>query len=187
MKSTAILTILIAGFCFSTVTCVAQNTVQPPKQEKGAKVVIGEDPVKVKHDMTLLADSIYHQLGTDQGTDLKEKKVTVTVIESGDGTGNGSTFTYTIGDSLQNKEGHKIVRSAGGQKMIIMRDGKSEDIDLTAMPATGKRYKINGFSLRDPFAFDPADTTIVSYKKKDMAKGLEKITIVRKKALAVSK
>jgi hypothetical protein len=35
----------------------------------------------------------------------------------------------------------------------------------------------------DPFAFDPTDTTIVSYNKKDMGKGLEKITIVRKKAV----
>ena len=33
----------------------------------------------------------------------------------------------------------------------------------------------------DPFSFHPTDPSIVSYRKKDVGKGLEKITIVRKK------
>ena len=37
--------------------------------------------------------------------------------------------------------------------------------------------------VRNPFAFDPTDPTIVSYKKKDVGKDEEKITIVRKKAV----
>jgi hypothetical protein len=37
--------------------------------------------------------------------------------------------------------------------------------------------------VRDPFAFDPTDPTIVSYQKKDVGKDEEKITIVRKKAV----
>ena len=33
----------------------------------------------------------------------------------------------------------------------------------------------------DPFAMDPDNKDIVSYDRKDIGKGLEKITIVRKK------
>jgi hypothetical protein len=33
----------------------------------------------------------------------------------------------------------------------------------------------------DPFALDPNDDAIISYDKKDIGKGLEKITIIRKK------
>jgi hypothetical protein len=179
MKSTAILTILIAGFCFSAGTCAAQTATQQQKQEKSVKLVIGEGSVKVKQDMTLLADSIHHQLGTD----LKEKRVTVTVIESADGTGNSSTYSYTIGDSLQRKEGQKGVGSFSGKKMIITKNGKSQNFDFPAPRPSVKGYRIKGYPQRDSFAFDPADTTIVSYKKKDMGKGLEKIIIVRKKTV----
>ena len=33
----------------------------------------------------------------------------------------------------------------------------------------------------DPFSFDTKDASIISYEKKDIGKGLEKITIIRKK------
>ncbi|MEI6276755.1 MAG: hypothetical protein WCP08_12235 [Prolixibacteraceae bacterium] len=184
MKSTAILTVLMAGFCFSAATCLAQTANGQQKKEQNVKVVIREDPKTVQKGMTIMADSAYHQLGTD----LKDKKVTVTVIDSGDGTGNSSTYSYTIGDSLQSKEGHKIVRSVGGKKMIIMKDGESEGFNVSAISPVVNGYRmIVDHPLHDSFAFDPGDTTIVSYKKKDMGKGLEKITIVRKKAIAVSK
>ena len=179
MKSTAFLTILMTGFCFSTLTCVAQTANGQQKKEQNVKVAVGEELIKVRKNMTVLADSIYHQFGPD----VNVKKVTVTVFEPADGTGNGSTYTYSIGDSLQNKEAHAIVRSAGGKNMIITQNGESEIFDLPTSPATAKRFRINGDAVRDPFAFNPSDTTIVSYKKKDMGKGLEKITIVRKKAV----
>ena len=36
-------------------------------------------------------------------------------------------------------------------------------------------------SVGDPFAYDAKDESIISYDKKDIGKGLEKITIIRKK------
>ena len=178
MKSTAILTVLMAGFCISTFTCIAQTATQ---SQKNVNVVIKEDLKKVQLEMTKMADSTYHQLDLDK--DLKGKKVTVTVIESSDGTGKSSTYTYSIGDTLQSKEAQKAVRSVGGKRMIIMQNGKGENFDLPVNPPSVQAIRIMGHPLSDAFAFDPTDTTIVSYHKKEMGKGLEKITIVRKKAV----
>jgi len=182
-KSIAFLTILITILWLSPWFCMAQTVVktsgQPQKKEQQIKVVVKEDPKQVEKGMTIMADTIYHQMGDD----LKNKKVTVTVIESKEGRGKSNTYTYTISDSLQNKEAHKTVRSDSDKKMIFMKSGDGENFDLPTPPPSARAYRIMGHSMRDPFAFDPADTSIVSYNKKDMGKGLEKITIVRKKAV----
>jgi len=42
-------------------------------------------------------------------------------------------------------------------------------------------FMMNGQSGGDLFEFDTNDTSVISYTKKDISKGLEKITIIRKK------
>jgi hypothetical protein len=158
---------------------VSKTTQQPQKIEQQELIVVKEDPKKVEKGMTMMPDTIYHQMGDD----LKNKKVTVTVIENKGSEGKGKTYTYTIIDSLQNNAGTKVAGMGNGKKMIIMQDGDTEKSDLPTPLPSGHAYRIISHTLRDPFAFDPADTTIVSYNKKDMGKGLEKITIVRKKTV----
>ena len=49
-----------------------------------------------------------------------------------------------------------------------------------APPTQLQKYSNFHFGA-DPFSFDTKDESIISYEKKDIGKGLEKITIIRKK------
>lgn len=182
MKSRIFLTILTAMMGLSTGNAVSQTVVktndQINKKEQNIKVWVKEDPKTVEKEMTIMADSAFHGLGND----LKNKKVTVTVISSDNGAGNSSSYSYSIGDTIPKGGEPKVARSVNGKNMIYMVRSDGENSDLTTQPHRVKGYRVSGHPSRDPFAFDPADTSIVSYQKKDVGKGLEKITIVRKKA-----
>jgi hypothetical protein len=174
---------------------------QPQKKEQSVKVVIRKDGQLIEKDtivtgdsknftyitkkMTVAADSLYHSIGDD----LTGKMVTVTVFDDNGDKGKGSktsthTYTYTIGDSLQKNGTQKLVRKIEGRPLIIMENGEGKTFDLTDSPTTVAN-QIMMHKVRDPFAFDPTDPTIVSYQKKDVGKDKEKITIVRKKAIQV--
>jgi hypothetical protein len=112
----------------------------------------GDEKARVKKGMILMADSIYQ----NSGNDMKNKTVTVIVSDDNEKGAKSSSFTYSVGDTAQNDLERNVVRLKDGKQRIIMQGGLGN-------------------------SFDPSDPSIVSYKKKDMGKGLEKITIVRKK------
>ena len=178
-----------------------ETSVQPQKKEQNVKIVIRKDGQLIEKDttivtgdsknftyttkkMTVAADSLYHSIGDDQ----TGKTVTVTVFDDNGDKGKGSrtsthTYTYTISDSLQKNGTQKLVRKIEGKPfLIIMENGEGKTFDLTDSPTTVAN-QIMVRKVRDPFAFDPTDPTIVSYQKKDVGKDEEKITIVRKKAV----
>jgi hypothetical protein len=203
-KRKMVLAFLVTSLSWlSTVDCraqsVAKTAIQPQKKQQNVKVVIRKDGQLIEKDttivtsdsknytittkeMTLAADSLYHSLGDD----TNGKTVTVTVIQDNENGGTGSkagtnTYTYTIGDSLQKNGSQKMVRKINGKPMIIMEGGEGQTFDLPVRASSGTT-RIVMHKMVDPYAFDPRDPTIVSYKKKDVGKGEEKITIVRKKA-----
>ena len=173
---------LIVLWFFPTIHSEAQTASAsagtPQKKEQKVKILINEDGKTVEKEMTIMADSAYHQLGDD----LHQKSVTVTVTDDKNGAGESSTYTYTIGDTLQNDVARKVVRLGDGKKMIIMDSGNGVSFDTPA-PRHGTAFIIKNHPLSDPYAFDPNDPNIISYQKKDKGKDLEKITIVRKKAV----
>ena len=93
---------------------------------------------------------------------------------------------YQSGDPGTNKHMKKIIRISDG-KFICKYDTTNTNTNSDELisppppipPHSGIRmYKRFG---GDPFAFDTNDESIISYDKKDIGKGLEKITIIRKK------
>ena len=68
----------------------------------------------------------------------------------------------------------------------LMSIGSSDCDQLIPPPPPIPPHASRVFHQRfggDPFAADPKDESIVSYEKKDIGKGLEKITIIRKKSI----
>ena len=205
MKSKAILTILMAIFCLSSVIGMTQTVVktagQPQKKEQRVKVVINENGKLIEKDTTFVTSDGKGLTFSDKGIiykadtiiiskDGKSNEQTVTVVVNNDkgnaakGSKSGTyKYTYTTGDTANANVTPKMIRTGDGKHMIIMKSGESENFDLPAPPPSARAYRVVGYPLRDPFAFDPTDTTIVSYNKKDIGKGEEKITIVRKKAV----
>jgi hypothetical protein len=100
-----------------------------------------------------------------------------------DGKGSKSyTYTYTVGDTLQNDIPAKVARLGDQKRLIIMQESEGGAFDRQVTPS-GAAVWVEGHQMRDPYAFDSSDPNIVSYKKKDIGKGQEKITIVRKKVV----
>jgi len=89
---------------------------------------------------------------------------------------------YHSNDSNAIKEGKKVIRYGDGGKVVMLyNDGDMVPPPPPPPPMPGmhvKSFKMHG---GDPFAMDPNDQDIITYDKKDIGKGLEKITIVRKK------
>ncbi len=83
------------------------------------------------------------------------------------------------GDTGDVKCEKKVIRIAhGGNLTAFDSDGELIPPPPPVPPFHMKSFKLSG---GDPFAMDPDDKDIISYDKKDIGKGLEKITIIRKK------
>jgi hypothetical protein len=70
------------------------------------------------------------------------------------------------------------ISTDGGKVFSFDGDGGMMPPPPPMPPGHMKAFKVFG---GDPFAFDADNSDIISYDKKDIGKGLEKITIVRKK------
>ena len=78
--------------------------------------------------------------------------------------------------------GDEDIQAAGGEIATFDSDGDMMVPPPPPLPPMHP-FHVNGFKMTrsDPFAMDPDDKDIITYDKKDIGKGLEKITIVRKK------
>ncbi len=88
---------------------------------------------------------------------------------------------YDNSDSNGVKGEKKVVMIGNGNGMATFdSDG---DMMPPPPPPPPPPFHMNGFRMTrgDAFAMDPDNKDIISYDKKDIGKGLEKITIVRKK------
>ena len=153
--------------------------------EKDSTIATGTDNqvFVVGSSMSVKADSMYHDLGN--GYD--QKSVTVTVTDEGDKQGKGTTYTYSIGDTLKSDVSGKAFRLGNAKRAFIMRDDSGENVGMPAMSSGRTSFRVVGRQAVDPYGFRPDDPSIVSYRKKEMGKGLEKITIIRKKAVEKEK
>ena len=86
---------------------------------------------------------------------------------------------YIAGDSLRRAINPDVLSPEKIRRMVIMQNGAVQTFDV-AGPQPGVRATAIS-AANGPFEFDAADPDIVSYKKKDLGKGQEKIIIVRKK------
>jgi hypothetical protein len=192
-----------SSFTFGPVDDVIFNDDQPQKKEKTVKVIVHSDGKTAKIDTTFIDvdDKLVH---TKVDSMLKEMKVTVfdngdgdVLIwnEKGDPNGKFEHFNF-FADSLAFKAfdsdttgmmmKHRVLRHGDGpRRMVFIQDNNGNHMIVPPVPPVppiaGTPHTIMLHRQGDPFAFDPKDKNIISYKRKDMGKDLEKITIVRKK------
>lgn len=86
-------------------------------------------------------------------------------------------------DSGMRKHMRKIVHVDDNGETISLGDMENDEL-LPPPPPPAPPYPpfvMNGQSGNNVFEFDSNDESIISYNKKDIGKGLEKITIIRKK------
>ena len=123
-------------------------TDSPQKKERKIKIMAIKDGKMMEKDSTIVtgtgnqvfvvgssmsvkADSMYHDLGN--GYD--QKSVTVTVTDEGDKNGKGTTYTYSIGDTLKQDVSGKSFRLGNAKHAFIMRDDSGENAGMPAMSA----------------------------------------------------
>ena len=86
------------------------------------------------------------------------------------------------GDSDKMCKGRKVVCVRGFENDLMNEEDENDELmpPPPPMPPNAHMMFHNRFG-GDPYAFDTKDESVVSYEKKDIGDGLEKITIVRKK------
>lgn len=166
----------------------------PQKKEQRIKVVVNQNGKEVKIDTTFnLSNKIAVQAKVDsilkaegiENIQADGKNVIfmksgkhMTMHHSGNTPGN-EEFQVFIQDGDSGKvKGKKIVRiQKEGDLVLVDADG-----DMIPPPPPVPPIHMKNFTFHnDPFAMDPNDDDIITYDRKDIGKGLEKIIIVRKK------
>jgi len=179
----------------------------PQKKEQRLKVLIKKDGKETKIDTTF---NIPDEKLINAKVDSILKKLDVEGIDSGKfdvlvhHPGNrmkhfnhaGGNFPgdeqfdimVQSGDSGQMKHMRRIIRMGKDGDVISLGDSEDNELlpppppPLPPLPPTPP-FGMNG-QFGGDFAFDTNDESIISYDKKDIGKGLEKITIIRKKRTA---
>lgn len=176
----------------------------PQKKEQKVKVIVKKDGKETRIDTTFnlpdekminwKVDSMLSKLGIDRND---SGRMNVLIHHPGKRmkyTNHGGTnlpeeeeFDVMIqqGDSGMTKHIRKIIRV--GENGDVISLGDMEDNEFLAPPPPPPPpppmppFMMNEQFLGDPFEFDTNDRSVISYTKKDIGKGLEKITIIRKK------
>jgi len=185
---------------FGQTEVAASDQKASPKRVQRVKVVMKQDGKEVKIDTTFnFADEKVIQMKIDsmlerQGIKGDRPGDPHVVIMRG---GNKMRLNHHAGSNFPGEEQFEVFCQSGDttgmkceKKIICVGKGShaaafDADGDMIPPPPPPpvppfllRSFKING---GDPFAMDPNDRDIISYDKKDIGKGLEKITIVRKK------
>jgi len=161
------------------------------KKEQQVKVMVSQNGKVTKIDTTFnFADEKLIQLKVDSL--LKKLEVvngkageSNVIIMRGMGPNGGNrqySVMYQNCDSNGVKSGKKVVMIGNGNGIATF-DSDGGMMMPPPPPPPPPPFHMNGFKMSrsDPFAMDPDNKDIISYDKKDIGKGLEKITIVRKK------
>jgi hypothetical protein len=174
----------------------------PQKKEQHVKVVINQDGKETKIDTTFnlsdekminfKVDSMLKKLDI-KGIENEASDMVVLLGEkarywnqlSRENMPRTEQFDILIqnGDSGKVMHKRKIVRLAEGNDNLSDGDDPGDNLMPPPPPPPVPPFPLEyhqRFNF-DPFALDPNDDAIISYDKKDIGKGLEKITIIRKK------
>jgi hypothetical protein len=194
------LLITVSSFSFSPDEDAQLVGDPPQKKVQRVKVIVSKDGKETKIDTTFnladermvsaKVDSVLRELEIDEfGPGMEDivihkggKRMKCTV--TGDVKTHGDErFDIFIqhDDSAKTGEAGKVIRIKEFRNRLNM-DGSGTGNFLPPPPPMPQHtlimHKQHGL---DPYAFDTKDESVVSYEKKDIGDGLEKITIVRKK------
>ncbi len=195
------LLLLTSSFTFGPVEDAKLVGDDSQKKEQRMTLVVSVDGKETKIDTVFnlpdqkmineKVDSLLSKLDKDGFKDKKMKRIMVRATR-------GHKFHHPdmknfVGDEqfdiLINDDSAKV---CNGRKVFCFKGGDNELMDddgdemapppppMPPMPHGAAFMMHNGFG-GDAFAFDTKDESIISYEKKDIGDGLEKITIIRKK------
>jgi len=187
------------SFTFSPVVDAQLVDNPPQKKEQRIKIIVKKDGKETKIDTTF---NFPDEKMVDAKVDSILKKFDVEGIETvnydvliqhpgkrmkfinhGENLPGEEQFDIVIphGDSGLTKHVKKIIRVGADGDVISMGDQDNNELLAPPPPPPPPPFMMNGQFGGDPFSFDTNDASIISYDKKDIGKGLEKITIIRKK------
>jgi len=191
---------ITSSFTFGPVGDVQLVSDPPQKKEHRVKIVVSTDGKVTKIDTTFnLPDEKMIHVKVDsmlQKMDIQgiEPDMKNMIIHRG---GRHMQMSRKNGDKFPSEEQFDIMIQRGDsgmekrmKKMDCMGDDDnlnlSDDIESDELlpPPPPPPFPEMMFQQQfgdDSFAFDSKDKSIISYEKKDIGKGLEKITIIRKK------
>jgi hypothetical protein len=190
-----------SSFTFGPVDGTISADNGPQKKEQRVKVIINKNGKETKIDTTFnLPDEKTIQVKVDSmlkkmeingmGPDMKN-----IVIHR---KGKHMNWNGKEGDKFSGKEQFDIMVQVGdsgkcNQEKRVLRIDEDGDFSgfsdaegdlLPPPPPPPPPYStmmIQNRFVGDPYSFDTKDESVISYEKKDIGNGLEKITIVRKK------
>jgi hypothetical protein len=180
-----------------SVTVNAEKNQQ--NKEQRVKIIVDENGKVTKIDTTfnLLDEKVLqHKVDSMMRSLEKDGKMTgehkVIILRGGDqmkhavhsGDNQFEVF-YDTNDSGKVKHARRIIRMENGNVLTDDFEGGMMPPPPPMPPMAPGHMKMMRFGGGDPYAHDPDNADIVSYEKKDIGKGLEKITIVRKKHVEV--
>ena len=195
----------VTALSFGQVENAAKDQKSQQKKGQRLKVVVNQDGKETRIDTTFnLADEKQIQFKIDSilnkygkgGNAKGDHKVIILRddnnrmhVQAGGNAGGSEHLEmfYTTSDSGKEKaHARKVIRmTTNGQVATINEIGDDRmPPPPPPPPVPPSHMKSFRFAGGDPFAMDPNDKDIISYDKKDIGKGLEKITIVRKKHIS---
>ena len=191
------------SFTFGPIEQSKTVSSEPQKKEQHVKVIVNQNGKEIKIDTTfnlpdekaiqLKVDSI---LGSLEKDGVKSGKESVIIMRND---GNAMYWNQNPGGHGGNEQFDVLIQNDDSNmvkhhKKVIMVDknGKVATINtfgddmMPPPPPPPPPYPVMKFRHfgGDPFAMDPNDEDIISYDKKDLGNGQEKITIVRKKRVS---
>ena len=189
-----------SSFTFSPFVDAPLADNPPQKKEQRVKVIVKKDGKETKIDTTFnlpdeklinaKVDSMLKKLDIE-GIDSKKFDVLIQqhpgkrmkFINRGENLAGDEQFDIMIqqGDSGLTKHVRKIIRLGANGDVISMDDSDNIELLPPPPPPPPPPFMMNEQFGSDAFSFDTNDASIISYDKKDIGKGLEKITIIRKK------
>ena len=176
---------------FGQTTKSAMVTKSDKKEGQHVKVLVNQNGKVTKIDTTfnigdekmiqLKVDSLLKKLDIVKGKAGEPNIVIMRGMKPGAGN-RAYTVMYSNNDSNGVKCEKKIVMIGKGGGVTTF-DSDGDMMVPPPPPPPMPPFHVNVFKMTrsDPFAMDPDNKDIVSYDRKDIGKGLEKITIVRKK------
>lgn len=200
--------VLALAILFTSAISIRETPQDPPRGKKGKKhikmVKVGDDGKKIEIDTVIAADNVFVWNGDTIGGGKEMKWIAKEDFKFDmdhdfdfdidvEADEDGNVFVFKSGSG----EAHKVMRfkadgdSAKQIRMKVITDGEHEDIMkwhskggnemIFAAPHGAHAPKMIRIEKKGGNVIDLSDPGIISFEKKDLKDGKEKITIVREK------
>jgi hypothetical protein len=171
----------VTAFSYGQEAKVEKDQKSQQKKEQHVKVVVNENGKTIKIDTTF-------NLPDEKLIQFKVDSILKKYGKGGMATGDEKVIILRGGNHMTMSQGGKNFSGADQISVFYNSDDSGKvkherKVIMFPPPPPVPPVNVRGFRVfgGDPFAFNPEDKDIISYDKKDLGKGLEKITIVRKK------